>query len=76
MAPFSYRFGKATERKDSNRRASGDLTGPCANTFANPRAMDRNIGVDLEARVHAHTSNIERRDLEQAIQAASPADDQ
>jgi hypothetical protein len=36
--------------------------------------MDRNIGVDLEVRFHVHASHIERRDLEQAIQANSPAD--
>jgi hypothetical protein len=43
-------------------------------SLPNLLTVHRNTGIGLEAQFHARASNLEHRDLEQAMKAIGPAD--
>jgi hypothetical protein len=53
---------------------SDDLMVLGADSFPYFRTMDRNPGVSLKAELHISGSNVEHRDLQQAMEAIGPAD--
>jgi hypothetical protein len=56
-------------------KPSYDLTCLGADSLPNLRTVDWNIGIDLEAQLHARALNIEYGDFQQAMKTIGPADD-
>src|SRR6266545_8082401 len=60
----------------NRRRAVADwAVAQAAGTDAFPhlQAMDRHLGIDLEAQTHTRATNLQDRDLEQTLEALAPA---
>jgi hypothetical protein len=53
---------------------SDELSSLGADLFPHLRTMDGNAGVDLEAQSHVRASNVEHRDLQQAMKPIGATD--
>ena len=60
-------------RRGALRGTAGLAAG--ANSLPHLRAMDRDVGRSLESQPHAIVLDLENRDLEQLLKAASASDD-